>query len=327
MANSIDLVEAIGNADYASMDYHQLVDLELTLSWAREIINAELSTKRQQRLKALTDRYSARDNSKCTPISVATKNDAAPSPEIESPKEESIIPTEKTKASKTEEKDIVTKVVELAKETPIPSDVVSSAPYYFCCQFKKSEDGQLLPFGSPCGWNMSAGALKKLKAVEKTHVESRYKNVRTTPRGSYLVFRMEGGLYRVSYFKIEGVELEPDFSKAEEFLKDELWAESVIDEALKENEELAQAIRPSSTPSYREIIDQAKKERTKSSVKKEGKGPRGTIIIGVKDGEQRRWSSFRACEKDLGVSPGTASQVVSGKMKSAKGWKLMKEED
>lgn len=68
------------------------------------------------------------------------------------------------------------------------------------------------------------------------------------------------------------------------------------------------------------------KKGKKASIKAAKKDPRCVAIVGTKDGETRRWNSFRECERDLGVSPGTASQVVSGKMKSAKGWKLHKEE-
>ena len=68
------------------------------------------------------------------------------------------------------------------------------------------------------------------------------------------------------------------------------------------------------------------KKGKKASIKGVKKDPRCVAIVGTKDGETRRWNSFRDCERDLGVSPGTASQVVSGKMKSAKGWKLRRDE-
>ena len=325
MANSIDLVELLSRADYATMDYHQLVDLELTLSWAKEIINTELSTKRQERLKALNDRYSSRANAGRGTSSVAAKTSVTSSPRGKALKEEPISQEQRETTAISKERSYIDRVIELAKETPLAKGIVPSAPYYMCYQFKISGDGELIPFGAPesCGWNTSAEVLKKLKVSEKAHMESDFKNVRTTPRGDYMVYRMEGGLFRVSYFKKDGEELAYDLTKVPDLDTQGSELLAMLDEILVENEDLAQVIIPSS----RDIANQEKRVMSNASLKKEGKGPRGTIIIGEKDGEKRRWASFRACEKDLGVSPGTASQVVSGKMKSAKGWKLMKEED
>lgn len=75
------------------------------------------------------------------------------------------------------------------------------------------------------------------------------------------------------------------------------------------------------------VKPEKKEEKKEASIKGAKKDPRCIAIVGTKGGETRRWNSFRDCERDLGVSPGTASQVVSGKMKSAKGWKLRKAED
>ena len=61
-----------------------------------------------------------------------------------------------------------------------------------------------------------------------------------------------------------------------------------------------------------------------TSIKTSKKDPRSIAIIGTKDGDTRKWNSFKECEVDLGAGHGTVSQFFSGKMKSVKGWILEK---
>lgn len=51
-----------------------------------------------------------------------------------------------------------------------------------------------------------------------------------------------------------------------------------------------------------------------------------SIILINKDGEVKEWPSYRICERELGLGFGTVSQLVSGKLKQSKGWRLWKED-
>lgn len=61
-------------------------------------------------------------------------------------------------------------------------------------------------------------------------------------------------------------------------------------------------------------------------IKSSGKDPRCQAIVGInkETGEKKTWISMKSAEIDLGVTHGTISQVVSGKLKSAKGWVITK---
>ena len=68
-------------------------------------------------------------------------------------------------------------------------------------------------------------------------------------------------------------------------------------------------------------------EKSVPSIKAKKLDPRcKSIILINKDGEVKEWPSYRICERELGFGPGTASQLVSGKLKQSKGWRLWKEE-
>lgn len=296
MANSINLAQMVLEANYTSMSYQQLIELEMTFSWANQIINSILPVKKQEAMNALGKKFNTKVNADIQSISV-------PAPKESNPK-----------ADKKSDVDLV---IEAAKKTSVVKGVDPSAPYYMCWRFKKSEDGEFLPFGDPSasGHNLNAEVLKKLKIAEKGHLENDFKNVRTTPRGDYMVYRMEGGEYRVSYYKMTGGEIKYDpavIEKAREILKPFTWAFS--DEDMENMEKVFKDAERTE-----KIV---KNDKTKTSKK----DTRRLTIVGTKDGETRKWNSMRECERDLGVSPGTASQVVAGKMKSAKGWKLYKQE-
>lgn len=69
------------------------------------------------------------------------------------------------------------------------------------------------------------------------------------------------------------------------------------------------------------------KRGRKSSTKTANKDPRCMSITLIKDGVKREWASYRDCEKEIGAGHGTISQLFSGKLKSAKGWVLWREEE
>lgn len=72
------------------------------------------------------------------------------------------------------------------------------------------------------------------------------------------------------------------------------------------------------------VKSETNKKTRDTSIKTSKKGPRSIAIIGTKDGETKKWNSFKECEVDLGAGHGTVSQFFSGKMKSVKGWILEK---
>ncbi len=68
-------------------------------------------------------------------------------------------------------------------------------------------------------------------------------------------------------------------------------------------------------------------EKSVPSIKAKKLDPRcKSIILINKDGEVKEWPSYRICERELGLGFGTVSQLVSGKLKQSKGWRLWKEE-
>ncbi|MBR0291799.1 MAG: hypothetical protein IJQ79_06665 [Bacteroidales bacterium] len=74
-------------------------------------------------------------------------------------------------------------------------------------------------------------------------------------------------------------------------------------------------------------IEPAEETKVETHIKTKRLDPRcKSIILINKDGEVKEWPSFRICERELGFGPGTASQLVSGKLKQSKGWRLWKEE-
>ena len=71
-------------------------------------------------------------------------------------------------------------------------------------------------------------------------------------------------------------------------------------------------------------------EKTKKTATKSTKlDPRckSITLINKKTGEVKTWLSYRGCERELGVKPGTISQVASEHMTHAKDWVLYKEEE
>lgn len=354
MNNDLTLAEMANNTNYAAMDYYQLVALNLAFTWAGGIIKTLLPIKKKEAMEALTNNYVARtskgvgdlvldsvasgamieDNEEKAALPEASHPSITESNEASSRKDYrpsnsqngmAVVPEGKKKVSRGKEKILVDLAIELTKKTPVAEGINPSYPYYMCCQFKKSEDGELRPFGVPCGWNMPAAALEKLKVGEKTHMESDKKRVRTTPRGDYMVYRMEGGLYKVSYFKMEGKALELDPTAIPEATKTIVGFAEWLQAWLNEGDVVARESAPSSdetsTPGKGEKVVNGK---VKTPIKTHNKEPRSIPIIGTKDGETKRWSSFRECERELGAGFGSVSQFFSGKMKSVKGWTLTK---
>ena len=74
-------------------------------------------------------------------------------------------------------------------------------------------------------------------------------------------------------------------------------------------------------------IEPTEETKVETHIKTKRLDPRcKSIILINKDGEVKEWPSFRICERELGFGPGTASQLVSGKLKQSKGWRIWKEE-
>lgn len=358
MENPINLIEQISNVNYAALDYRQLVELELVFSWAKETIDSLIPVKKKEEMDVLTSKHA-----KLSSMGIDAPSEATVHPDEEKehlseplsvPEEElptfmeddgaslwnenntnkiqdgaHIISTRKGKGASDTKKSLVEQALALAKATPIASGIDPKAPYYMCMKFKKREDGTLAPYGLPGGWNMEIKTLKKLKVSEKAHMEGDFKNtVKTTSAGDYMVYQMSGGLFSVSYYKMTGVPLKVNSAmvpkEATSVIEFSNWIRDWVnsdDVAIQAGTQTAKANIDSS-----ENKDTAKAKNI-SSEKKKSSTHRHIAIIGTKDGETKLWNSYRECERDLGVSPGTASQVVSGKMKTAKGWILKRAEE
>ena len=60
MSNSINLSKMIFDTDYESLDYRQIVELDLAFAWANEIIKSLLPVKKQKEIEAFTSNYLAK---------------------------------------------------------------------------------------------------------------------------------------------------------------------------------------------------------------------------------------------------------------------------
>ena len=356
MNKSMTLSELVRKTNYAGMNYNELVELDLVLSWASEIITSLLPVKKREEMDVLTCNYAAMtskvvDEPSMTDIqSIEKMNDTGDpcslTEEVRSnteeeegialcdennpavPQNSTSTPSSKGKVTTVNKKSFVEQALELAKATPIADGIDPSAPFYMCMKFKKTGDGTLAPYGLPGGWNMRVRALEELKVGEKAHMEGDFKNtVKTTSAGDYMVYQMSGGLFSVSYYKMTGVEREPDLTKAPKEVLDDMEFYSSVHNWIKEGEKTNKdnESEPKKDASAEKKVDTlAAKTEVNSSIKNAKKDPRSIAIIGTKNGDTRVWNSYRECERDLGVGYGTASQVISGKMKTAKGWILKK---
>ena len=356
MNKFMTLAELARKTNYAVMNFYELVELDIALSWASEIIKSLLPVKKKEEMDALTCNYAAMtskvvDEPNLTDIQPIEKMDDTGDPcslteEIRSnTKEEEGIalwdennpvvplnststPSSKGKVTTVNKKSFVEQALELAKATPIAEGIDPSAPFYMGKKLKKTEDGTLAPYGLPGGWNMRVRALEELKVGEKAHMEGDFKNtVKTTSAGDYMVYQMSGGLFSVSYYKMTGVELEPDLTKVPKEVLDDMEFYSSVHNWAKEGEKTNKdnESEPKKDASAEKKVDTlAGKAEANSSIKTSKKDPRGIAIIGTKDGDTKKWNSFKECEVDLGAGHGTVSQFFSGKMKSVKGWILEK---
>lgn len=331
MSTSINLSKMVLDADYEALDYRQLVELELAFDWANGIIKSLLPIKKQKEIDDINSNYLVKHGG------VEIRSCASTTEPKESIKEDAVKSTNTKKVAAQEHPlsieecpDIVKRVIEMAASTPVADGIIVDSPYFMCYTFKKSKD-ELIYIEKPYGWNLPAEAVEKLKITEPMYAKDFYKTLKTYCIGDYVVSMMVSNQYRVCYFKTDGVEMERTID--ESVLPDDVRREMEVlrwwndnYESIKESQENSPA-EEAATPEEDEWADNAVKINVKSTDPTKKKDPRSKAIIGTKEGKTKRWNSFRECEKDLGVSPGTASQVVSGKMKTAKGWILKRAEE
>ena len=75
------------------------------------------------------------------------------------------------------------------------------------------------------------------------------------------------------------------------------------------------------------VKPETNEKKSITSIKAKKLDPRcKSIILINKDGVVKEWPSYRICERELGLGFGTVSQLVSGKLKQSKGWRLWKED-
>lgn len=329
MSDSINLSKMIFDADYEALDYRQLIELDLAFAWASGIINTLLPVKKQKAIGELAYNYHVKRGE------ARTESCASLAKPGESIEEGALNSTNTKKAVALEHPlsieecpDLVKQAIEMANSSPVADGINVDSPYLMCFIFKKSK-GELILTEKPYGWNMHAGAIEKLKTIEPLYARDHYKTTKTYCIGDYVVSIMVNNQCRVCYYKTEGIEMETKIE--ESAIPDDVKREIKLYQWVFDNQESieesidASPAENTTTPEEDEWADNAVIIKVKPSDSTKKKDPRSRVIIGTKGGETRRWNSFRECEKDIGVSPGTASQVVSGKMKSAKGWKLYKE--
>ena len=329
MNKSMTLAEMANNTNYASMNYYQLVELDLAFTWAREIIKSLLPIKKQEEMEALSRAYFARNSivvnsQEVTAIAAEEKvNDRL----IEGPSlgdnrhigaqnNDPVILIKKNNTSM--KKALDKRVMEKIKEIPLGDNIDPSAPYYVCYEFKNPKGGDLL-YTRTGGWNAPPEVVEMLKTKEKMYMEERLKSW-TSVVGDYNIYHIPGGWIRVSYFKSTGEYkgIVPNVSELPKEVQDIIKLHKEIDQIFDERYAKDAAV----TGMKEETL--VEKSETKPSIKSPKKDPRCIAIVGTKGGETKRWNSFRACERDLGVGFGCVSQFFSGKMKSVKGWKLEK---
>lgn len=97
---------------------------------------------------------------------------------------------------------------------------------------------------------------------------------------------------------------------------------AVTEETVESKEEEKETVKA-------ETKTEEKVKTKKSATKVNEKDPRckSITLINQKTGEVKTWLSYRGCERELGVKPGTISQVASEHMTHAKDWVLYKEEE
>ena len=329
MSNSINLSKMIFDADYEALDYRQLVELDLAFTWASGIINSLLPVKKQKAVDEFTYNYQVKHSE------AGMEPCASIAKPVGSIKEDAINSTNSKKGTVLEHPlsieecpEIVKQAIEMADSLPVADGIIVDSPYFMCYMFKMSK-GKLILKEKPYGWNMPTISIEKLKTTEPLYAKDHYKTTKTYCIGDYVVSVMVNNQCRVCYYKTDGIEREtkidesaiPDDVKREIELYQFLYGD---EESIKQSFEDSPA--EATSPEEDEWADNAVIINVQSSDTTKKRDPRSKGIIGSKGGVTKRWNSFRECEKDLGVSPGTASQVVSGKMKSAKGWILKKAE-
>lgn len=347
MNNDLTLAEMANNTNYAAMDYYQLVALNLAFTWAGGIIKTLLPIKKKEAMEALTNNYIARTSKgvgalvldavaseamvddgeihsaipESTP-SVMKGADEDPSLSDNKPmgaqNTEPIVPKQKKNTSVTK-KAIDARVMQMIQDIPLGDNIDPSAPYYFCYEFKNPKGGDLIHTRS-AGWNASPEVVKMLQITEKMYMEERRK-AWTKVIDDYNIYHIPGGWIRVSYFKSTGEykRVVPDSSEHPKDVQDTM-------EFCKEIEQIfGEAYGKSPVVPNMKGGTLVENAETKPSIKSQKKVPRSIAIVGTKDGETKRWSSFRECEREVGAGYGSVSQFFSGKMKSVKGWIITKE--
>lgn len=348
MSNSINLSQIVFDTDYEALDYHQLVEIDLAFTWANGIVKSLLPVKKQEEIKALTGNYLAKHSTARTEPSAFpaepeesvtedalnstnTKNEAVQeTPAIASVKKRKSM-LEHPKSVETCP-DLVKRAIEISRTMPIADEIKADSPYYMCYMLKESK-GELVLFEKPYGWNAPAKVLELLKSDEPSYARDHYKTQKTYCVSDYVVSVLVGNKCRVCYYKTDGVEIEQEYDISS--LPDDVRAAYEVSlwfRDYKENDEAPSADLPTeetTASEESEWVDNAVTFDTKPSVPKtkKGKGPRRIAIVGTKNGETRRWNSFKECELNLGVGHGVVSQYFIRGLKTLKGWVLKKVEE
>lgn len=213
-----------------------------------------------------------------------------------------LISDEKAKKMKAKKHTTMKKAIEKAKKDALEEEDANT-PFLYKCGLQFGKGFMTINRRLPKEYN-DAATIIEMKKIAETYAKYYFVNAEVMSNQDGIAV-MRGKMIDVIFFNIPIKNNDID---------------TPIKSTLKEKGE----------KSVKKVVKGKTKVKSESNAKKcvvsktSKKDPRCIAITGTKDGETRTWNSFRECEKELGVSPGTASQVVSGKMKTAKGWILEK---
>lgn len=220
----------------------------------------------------------------------------------------SLISNENEKKGKAKKRAIMRKAIEKAKQDALEEEDANT-PFLYKCALQHGKGFLMINRRLPKEYKDIA-TLVEMKSIVETYANYyfAYAEVMSNEDG---IAVMREDMIEVIFFNIplEGNNIERP-------IKSMLKEKGKKKKSVKKEVEKKTGVEP-----------ETNEKKKVPSIKTKRLDPRcKSIILINKDGEVKEWPSFRICERELGFGPGTASQLVSGKLKQSKGWRLWKEE-
>lgn len=219
----------------------------------------------------------------------------------------SLISNENEKKGKAKKRAIMRKAIEKAKQDALEEEDANT-PFLYKCALQRGKGFLMINRRLPKEYKDIA-TLVEMKSVVETYANYyfAYAEVLSNEDG---IAVMMGDLIDVIFFNIP---LEED--NIERPIKSRLKGNG-MKKGVKKEAEKKTGVKPETNE--KKSITSIKAKKLDSRCK--------SIILINKDGEVKEWPSYRICERELGLGFGTVSQLVSGKLKQSKGWRLWKED-